>query len=88
MADAFFGSDEGQYFLIRVQFDPESLLVPVGDGPPYFRQSVGFRIPVVGWVLRRLKQFVYDGLGRGDIRVTDAKGDHVRSGSPLFGDDS
>ena len=88
MADALFGADKGQYFLIRVQLDPEPLVIPVGDGPPDFRQSVCFRIPVVGRVLGRLQQLVDDGLGRGDVRVTDTEGDYIHPSSLFLRDDS
>jgi len=87
VADALFGADEGQYFLVRVQLDPEPLLIPMGDRPPDFRQSVGFRIPVVGRVLGRLHQLVDDGLGRGDVRVSDTEGDNIHSGSLFLRDD-
>ena len=87
VADTFLGTNQGQDFLIRVKIDAKSLFVPLSDGPSHFRKAIGFRIAVVGRVLRRGEQPVNYRLRSRNIRVTNTKSYDISAFSTLFSDD-
>ena len=85
MPDALLGANQRQHLGIRVEGHVEAFLIPGGDCPAQFRQSLRFRVAVIGGVLRRLAQSFDDMGGCRYIRVADGEADNLLTLSLLLG---
>ena len=67
MTDALLGPYQRQHLFVGVQCYAEPFFVPLRDGPPHLREAVSLWVTMVGRVLGRAQEAVYDGLRRRDI---------------------
>jgi hypothetical protein len=84
MTDSLLGADERQDLSCRIQLNTEASLIPISNGLPKFRQSVGFRIAMVCRVMRGHAYTFNNMRRRRQVRVTNAEIDYVFPLGPKF----
>src|SRR5512136_3210126 len=86
MPNSFLGPKERQNLFSRIQGNPKTSLVPVGNGLTKFRQPLGFGITMVCRIMCCLAYTLNNMSRRWQIRVANTKIDYISPPGLKLGD--